>query len=133
MSPNPIHTTAQADAEKHLCSAYHLSHSYGQRAEQLTLWKRFLDFVSLGVAPGIVLLAVDKPFLREAGLVISGICSSAVYVWFIFSYTFQWERQLDVSKKAASRARLCYDKLHKLMPKLKAPNLPPAQAAGGGR
>jgi hypothetical protein len=104
------------DANKRMCEAYHMSVVYNLRADQLTKWKRRLDFVSLGVAPGIALLIVDKfivdkPIIRDVGLTIAGLCSTAAYLWLIFASAYKWERQLELSREVGSEARQLSEQL----------------------
>jgi hypothetical protein len=102
-----------ADEDRYSC--YHMRVVYGIRAAQLTRWKRILAFIGLGVAPGILLVVINKPVFREAGLVVSGLCSSAAYVWAIFGYAFHWERQLEVSRKASSTCSSLYNRMRSLI------------------
>jgi hypothetical protein len=114
---------AQVDAaEERGYSCYHMSIVYNLRADQLTKWKRRLEFVSLGVAPGIILIVVERPYVREAGIVVAGICSVAAYVWAVFGYTFHWERQLEVSRKAASAMRSLFNQIRNLLPVVRDPS-----------
>lgn len=73
--------------------------AYRLRATQLTKWKRLRDFISLGVAPGLLCATFvwENIVLRNALFVISGICSVSSWVWVIFGFSYNWDNQLRLS------------------------------------
>lgn len=112
-----------AEAEQQLAAAYHMSISYGLRADELTNWKRLLDFISLGVGPGIILIVADKPYLRQIGITLAGLCSIAAYIWIVFGCSFQWDVQKDTSRKTSSSSRDFYNRLRKLLAEIEDSNI----------
>jgi hypothetical protein len=114
MEPAVIDQTI-VDARQRMRDAHDLSCFYSRRAVQLTRWKRWLDFVSLGVVPGIALAVTDKPYVREIGFIVAGLCSTAAYVWSALGFAFLWERQLDVAQRASTQARLISRQLRALL------------------
>jgi hypothetical protein len=87
------------DAWDTLYQANHLAVSYRHRATQLTQWKRQRDFISLGVAPGLLCATFvwENVPLRTILYIISGLCSVASWVWVIFGFSYNWDNQLRLS------------------------------------
>jgi hypothetical protein len=88
---------------------------YEHRAHQIASWFQIMNFLSLGVAPGFILLITvkDVEWLRTAALILSGTCSLGAWVWTAFSYAFHWETQRDSSDDVANRARRLSKALHR--------------------
>lgn len=82
-----------------LHTANHMAVAYRHRATQLTKWKRLRDFISLGVAPGLLCATFvwENVVLRNSLFIISGICSVSSWVWFIFGFSYNWDNQLKLS------------------------------------
>lgn len=82
-----------------LHKANHLVIAYRFRATELTQWKRLRDFVSLGVAPGLLCATFvwENAILRNVLFVISSSCSVSSWVWVIFGFSNNWENQLSLS------------------------------------
>lgn len=82
-----------------LQDANHKALAYRLRASQITKWKRLRDFISLGVAPGLLMATTvwDNALLRNFCVVFSGVCSLSSWLWFLFGFSYNWENQLRVS------------------------------------
>ena len=91
--------TVLKDAWFALHDANHLAVAYRRRAIQLTKWKRIRDFINLGMAPSLILLAVvwENTLLRTFLFIASGICSTSSWAWVIFGFAFNWDNQLRLS------------------------------------
>jgi hypothetical protein len=91
--------TVLKDAWFALHDANHLAVAYRRRAIQLTKWKRIRDFINLGMAPSLILLAVvwENTLLRTVLFATSGICSISSWAWVIFGFAFNWDNQLRLS------------------------------------
>ncbi len=91
--------TVLKDAWFALHDANHLAVAYRRRAIQLTKWKRIRDFINLGMAPSLILLAVvwENTLLRTVLFITSGICSISSWAWVIFGFAFNWDNQLRLS------------------------------------
>lgn len=79
--------------------ANHKAVAYNLRASQITKWKRLRDFVSLGVAPGLLMATTvwqNEP-LRNSLVIISGICSLSSWLWFLFGFSYNWDNQLRLT------------------------------------
>ena len=87
------------DAWSALQTASHMAVAYRLRATQLTKWKRLRDFISLGVAPGLLCATFvwENLALRNSLFVISGICSVSSWSWVIFGFSYNWDNQLRLS------------------------------------
>lgn len=85
-----------------------MAEAYRYRATQLTKWKRLRDFISLGVAPGLILMTFgwDSLWLRNVSLILSGLCSVSAWVWVIFGYSNNWDNQLQLSIDIPIKLRL---------------------------
>lgn len=82
-----------------LYDANHKAIAYKLRASQITKWKRLRDFVSLGVAPGLLIATTvwqNEP-LRNFLVIFSGVCSLSSWLWFLFGFSYNWDNQLRVS------------------------------------
>ena len=82
-----------------LHTASHLATAYRLRATQLTQWKRLRDFISLGVAPGLLVATFvwENVVLRSFLFIISGVCSVSSWAWVIFGFSYNWDNQLRLS------------------------------------
>lgn len=82
-----------------LQDANHKAVAYNLRATQITKWKRLRDFISLGVAPGLLIATTvwNNEILRNFFVVFSGICSLSSWLWVLFGLSYNWENQLRVS------------------------------------
>ncbi|MEG4118407.1 hypothetical protein QUA43_13150 [Microcoleus sp. N9_B4] len=82
-----------------LQDANHKALAYNLRASQITKWKRLRDFVSLGVAPGLLIATTvwNNELLRNFLVVFSGLCSLASWLWVLFGLSYNWDNQLRVS------------------------------------
>lgn len=87
------------DAWAALHMASHMAVAYRLRATQLTKWKRLRDFISLGVAPGLLCATFvwENVVLRNSLFIISGICSVSSWAWVIFGFSYNWDNQLRLS------------------------------------
>lgn len=87
------------DAWFALHDANHLAVAYRLRAIQLTKWRRIRDFINLGMAPSLILLAFvwENPLLRTILVIVSGICSISSWAWEIFGFAFNWDNQIRLS------------------------------------
>ena len=96
---NPGSNSVLEESWTTLHHANHMAEAYRYRATQLTKWKRLRDFISLGVAPGLLFATFvwDNSLLRTILLVISGICSVSSWSWFIFGFSYNWDNQLRLS------------------------------------
>lgn len=104
-----------AEAEKRRTEAKYMSICYGLRADQITNGKRKLDFISLGVGPGLLMLVADNSYLRKFGLGLAAVCSLAAYIWAIFIFSFQWDRQQEVARNASSEAIELFNRFENLL------------------
>ncbi|UKP01423.1 hypothetical protein [Nostoc sp. UHCC 0870] len=91
--------TVISEAWATLQDANHKAVAYKLRASQLTKWKRLRDFISLGVAPGLLIATTvwDNALLRNFCVVFSGVCSLSSWLWFLFGFSYNWDNQLRVS------------------------------------
>ncbi len=82
-----------------LQKANHMAVAYRLRATQLTKWKRLRDFISLGVAPGLLSATFvwENIVLRNTLFIISGICSVSSWIWVIFGFSYNWDNQVRLS------------------------------------
>jgi len=82
-----------------LQDANHKAVAYSLRATQITKWKRLRDFISLGVAPGLLIATTvwNNEILRNSLVAFSGICSLSSWLWVLFGLSYNWENQLRVS------------------------------------
>ena len=91
-----------------LHQANHDTTAYHHRAIQLTNWKRLRDFISLGVAPGLLASTTvwDNTPLRNLLIMIAGICSISSWLWYIFGSSYNWDIQLQTSIDVPSKLKL---------------------------
>lgn len=101
------------DAWTSLHMANHMGVAYRFRATQLTKWKRLRDFISLGVAPGLLFATFvwGNVVLRSSLFIISGICSVSSGAWVIFGFSYNWDNQLQLSIKIPPKLSLIVSEL----------------------
>lgn len=107
--------------------ATHMGFAYRRRAEELISWKRFSEFCSLGVAPGLILagLKFDNKEILGWSLLVSGLLSIAAWVWKILSFSYSLDQQLEVSKSLPSICENYKSQLKRLIANVDWNNLKP--------